>query len=121
VARNKRNLEKIEAAASASTMNKPPLIEAAFCYSLLTNRPAQSQSREPIVSEAKKDLIIMLDRIADRWNNAPPLPVPPLTLDMTCPGLHMNKTSANRADDPDVPLHELLKQTKLLMLKATRK
>ena len=102
-------------------MSDPSIVDAKFCYSLLTNEQAQPQNREPIVSEAKRDLIIMLDRIADRWNNAPPLPVPPLALDLICPGADLHTTSANRADEADVPLHELLKQTKLLMLKATRK
>lgn len=121
--RKKRNLEKVEAVATASTMNDPPFLmtkdEVKFCYSLLANR--QPQNSERIMSEAKRDLIIMLDRIADRWKNAPPPPVPPLALDKSCPGSDMNTASAKRADEPDIPLHQLIKQTKLLLAKASRK
>jgi hypothetical protein len=118
VRRKKRNLEKVEAL-DRSTMDQPPIVDAKFCFSLLAKRQAQPENSERIISEAKTDLMILLDRINDRWKNAPPLPVP--QLDMTCPGLDLNTSSANRGGEPDVPLFELLKQTKLLLVKASKK
>jgi hypothetical protein len=65
-------------------------------------------------SEAHQELENRLEGILDRWKDAPPTP----TLHQTQPGKLCHGASATIVPEPEIPLHQLLKD---LMRKATRK
>lgn len=116
----KRNLEKVEQVANASSLYEPPRLmsveDMLHWYSLLDAALADRQANathEPIPnkprSAARIEFDEMIFRIADKIKDAPPLPVPPLVL--SCQAARSDVTTSatvTEANADDVPLHELL-------------
>ena len=106
-------------------MNTPRLIPKedifelrAMALGVLENIADAPRSIQPLSnkpkSEARQELEARLEGILDKWKDAPPMP----TLRQTQPGKPCHNASATVVAEPEIPLHQLLKD---LMLKATKK